>query len=190
MPWPTVMAALALYLTHTHTQHRTQGHVLTVAVIVISFVLYECVGLCVCGWERATFFVALFRLLRWHLMKQKWHLCKSWRLVLQYFCCILQYFCVSQHNFKTRRMPKIYTHTQTQLWQSVCVFVFECAFVCVSVCMRMRRVARGQLLVKINTTIVHWMKERWQLRWNPRRLSHISVSVWRAFCSAGGLELI
>lgn len=50
MPWPTVMAALALYLTHTHThtQHRTQRHVLTVAVIVISFVLYECVGLCVC----------------------------------------------------------------------------------------------------------------------------------------------
>lgn len=117
-------------LPHTHTQHRTQGHVLTVAVIVISFVLYECVGLCVCGWERATFFVALFRLLRWHLMKQKWHLCKSWRLVLQYFCCILQYFCVSQHNFKTRRMPKIYTHTQTQLWQCVCVCVWMCLCVC------------------------------------------------------------
>lgn len=73
---------------------------------------------------------------------------------------------------------------------SLCVCLCLNVPLCVWVCLRMRRVARGQLLVKINTTIVHWMKERWQLRWNPRRLSHISVSVWRAFCSAGGLELI
>lgn len=62
MPWPTVCAlSLALVLSfsvplsHRHTGAYMSVYVLTVAAIVISFLLYECVCpcvcVCVCVWE-------------------------------------------------------------------------------------------------------------------------------------------
>lgn len=178
MPWPTVCAlslALALSfsgpLSHRHTGAYMSVYVLTVAAIVISFLLYECVCpcVCVCVFGRATFFVALFRLLRWHLMKQKWHLCKSWRLsvfavFLLYFCSIFvcSIFRYSQQKFKNETNAKFYTHAShvgsclSKLTRRLCI---EWKNVDVDVdCAAKRR--------------------------TPGRLSHISVSVWRAFCSA------
>lgn len=152
----------------THTHIYTDAYVLTVAVVVISFLLYECV--CLLGvWagERRSLWLCFGCCV--DIWWNKSDICvKVDDFVLQYLCCISAVFCVVFSN---------------ERW--------ECQILC-SCSQYTRSFAShvGSCLSKLTRRLcIEWKNVDNCAETKPRRLSHISVSVWRAFCSAAQLAV-